>query len=217
MELQTRAYATFEVKEVNQKKRIFTGWATTPALDRVNDSVNPLGARFRNPLVLLHQHKRDLPIGSVVFEKPTSKGIRFEAEIPEIAEPATLRERVDTAWGEILHGLVRGVSIGFKPLKYAFKDDGGVDYEEIEIFELSTVSIPALPEAVITSIKSMNEDVRLPYSIISTLKSIDQAARASAGASLSDHAAAKVGQKKKGPVILLPRRKPGLINVTLKR
>lgn len=155
MEVQ-RAYAAFTVKALDNSRRTFSGWATTPAVDRVRDTINPLGARFKNPLVLLAGHHRDLPIGKAVFGKPTAKGIEFDAEIPVIDEPATLRERVDTAWGEVKHGLVRAVSIGFTPLKYSFKDDGGIDFEEIEIFELSIVSVPALPQAVITSIKSMH-------------------------------------------------------------
>lgn len=167
-----KAYSAFTVKGVDNAKRTFKGWATTPAVDRVRDSVNPMGAKFKNPLVLLHGHDRNLPIGTVTFGKPTAKGIEFEAEIPRISEPATLKERVDTAWGEIVHGLVRAVSIGFSPLKYAHKDDGGIDFEEIEIFELSTVSVPALSEAVITSVKSMQGDP-LPREAIDQIKAAE--------------------------------------------
>lgn len=155
MELANRAYAAFEVKALGDGRRTFSGWATTPALDRMSDTINPLGVRFKNPLPLLHQHRHDTPIGTVVFGKPTKKGIEFDAEIPEIDEPAALKERLDVAWGEIKHGLVRAVSIGFRPLKYAFKEDGGVDYQEVEVYELSSVTIPALPDAVITAVKSM--------------------------------------------------------------
>jgi HK97 family phage prohead protease len=164
-----RAYALFEVKALDKTRRTFSGWATTPATDRMGDTVNPLGATFKNPLVLLHQHNRESPIGNVVFQKPTAKGIQFDAEIPVVEEPGPFKDRVDTAWGEISYGVVRAVSIGFKPIKYAFKDDGGVDYQEIEIYELSAVSIPALPQAVITSIKSMNGDP-LPREIIRSIK-----------------------------------------------
>lgn len=155
-----RAYSVIEVKNLDESKRVFKGWATTPEMDRVSDTINPLGASFKNPLVLLHQHKHDAPIGKVTFGKPTAKGIEFEAEIPVVTEPGVLKDRVDTAWGEIQHGLVRAVSIGFRPIKYAFKDDGGVDFQEVEIFELSTVSIPANAGAVITAIKSIDAQLR---------------------------------------------------------
>lgn len=145
-----------EAKAFDTDKRTFSGWATTPSPDRVSDTINPLGAKFTNPLVLLHQHDHSAPIGTVTFGKPTAKGIEFTAEIPAIDEPGPLKDRVDTAWGEIRHGLVRAVSIGFRPLKYAYMDDGGIDFQEIEIFELSSVSIPANAEAVITAVKSID-------------------------------------------------------------
>lgn len=155
MELATRAYAAFEVKAISAERRTFSGWATTPSMDRVGDTINPLGVTFKNPLVLLHGHRHDQPIGTATFKTPTKKGIEFDAEIPVVGEEfGALRERVDTAWGELKFGLVRAVSIGFKPIKYAFTDDG-VDYQEIEVYELSTTPIPALPDAVITAVKSM--------------------------------------------------------------
>lgn len=155
-----RAYSVIEVKSLDEKRRVFSGWATTPALDRVQDTIDPMGAKFTNPLVLLHQHNHDAPIGSVTFKKPTAKGIEFEAEIPVIAEAGPLKDRVDTAWGEIVHGLVRAVSIGFRPLKYAFKEDGGIEFQEVEIFELSSVAIPANAEAVISAVKSIDKGFR---------------------------------------------------------
>ena len=155
-----RAYSMLEAKTFDEDKRTFSGWATTPAADRVNDVINPIGAKFSNPLVLLHQHNHQAPIGQVTFGTPTKKGIPFEAAIPKIDEPGPLRDRVETAWGEIKHGLVRAVSIGFRPLKYAYMEDGGIDFQEIEIFELSSVSIPANAEAVITAVKSIDAELR---------------------------------------------------------
>lgn len=169
-----RAYSAFQVKAVDTTRRTFSGWATTPATDRVGDTINPLGATFTNPLVLLHQHSHDDPIGRVTFKRPTAKGIEFDAEIPVVAEPGKFKDRVDTAWSEIQYGVVRAVSIGFKPIKYAFRDDGGVDFQEIEIYELSTVSVPALPEAVITSVKSM-DGRRLSPEVVKLLRVADSA------------------------------------------
>lgn len=173
-----RAYSAFEVKSLDSGRRTFKGWATTPAVDRVGDTINPLGASFKNPLPLLHQHRHDQPIGLVRFDKPTRKGIEFEAEIPEVEEEGPLRDRIETAWGEIRHGLVRAVSIGFRPIKYAYKDDGGIDFQQVEIYELSAVTIPALPEAVITSVKSMQP---LSRSQIEAIKSFDHGRRVHGG------------------------------------
>ena len=70
-----RAYSVIEVKSLDEEKRVFGGWATTPEVDRVSDTINPLGAKFSNPVTLLHQHKSDRPIGTVTFKSPTAKGI----------------------------------------------------------------------------------------------------------------------------------------------
>lgn len=160
-----RAYSlitiTKAVEDVSNKRRVFSGWATTPELDRVSDTIDPLGAKFANPLTLLRGHDSDVPIGKVTFKKPTAKGIEFDAEIPIWEEAGLLKDRLDMAWGELKTGIINAVSIGFKALKYAFKDDGGIDFQEIEIFELSTVAVPANAGALITSVKSLDAQARL--------------------------------------------------------
>lgn len=161
-----RAYSLIETKAVDEGRRVFTGWATTPEPDRVQDTIDPMGAVFKNPLVLLHQHRHDAPIGTVTFDKPTPKGIQFTAEIPVIDEPGPLKDRVDTAWGEIRAGIVRAVSIGFRPIKYAYRQDGGVDFQEVEIYELSAVSVPANPGAVISQVKSIDKALRQELGIV---------------------------------------------------
>jgi len=156
-----RAYSILDVKRVDEQKRTFTGIATTPALDRMHDSVNSLGAKFAKEIPLLHAHKSDQPIGVVRLGKATKAGIPFEAEIPIIHEPPTLKGRVDVAYGELLHGLVRAVSIGFRPLTTPkINDKGGYDFDEVEIMELSTVAIPAHQDALIHTVKSIDRELR---------------------------------------------------------
>jgi HK97 family phage major capsid protein/HK97 family phage prohead protease len=161
-----RAYSiitvTKAVEEQDSKRRIFSGMATTPTMDRVNDTIDPLGAKFATPLPLLRAHDSRQPIGNVTFKKPTAKGIEFEAEIPVIdpAKSAELAARLDMAWEEIRSGIVKAVSIGFRALKYSFLDNGGIAFEEIEVYELSTVAVPANSEAVITSVKSIDKKLR---------------------------------------------------------
>ncbi len=158
--MQNRAYSILDVKSFDDEKRIFRGVATTPSVDRVGDIIEPLGVKYTNPMPLLHQHKHDAPIGSVKFEKPTKDGVKFEAEIARIDEPGPLKDRVDTAWLEIRHGLVRATSIGFRPVEYSFMENGGIRYAECEVYELSTVTIPANADAMISAVKSLDTDAR---------------------------------------------------------
>jgi HK97 family phage prohead protease len=158
--MQNRAYSVLEIKAVDEGKRIIRGIATTPSVDRVGDIIDPLGVKFTNPMAFLWQHRHDQPIGTVKFENPTEKGIAFEAEIARSDEPGTLKDRLDEAWQSIKAGLVRAVSIGFRPIEYAFMDNGGIKYSETEVYELSAVTIPANADALITTIKSLDAAAR---------------------------------------------------------
>jgi HK97 family phage prohead protease len=158
--VQNRAYSLLEVRSFDDDARKFSGVATTPSVDRVGDIIEPLGVKFTNPMPLLHQHKHDAPVGHVRFKKPTKDGVEFEAEIVKVDEPGPLKDRVDTAWGEIRHGLVRATSIGFRPIEYSFMDNGGIRYSEVEVYELSTVTVPANADALITAVKSFDAEAR---------------------------------------------------------
>jgi len=151
-----RMYSVLNIKAVEEEQRVIRGVATTPNPDRVGDIVEPLGVQFKNPMPLLHQHDHSRPVGTVTFDRPTKDGITFEARLPKIEEPGPLRDRVETAWGEIKAGLVRAVSIGFRALEYAFLDGGGIRFTETEVLELSLVSVPANADAVISTIKSID-------------------------------------------------------------
>jgi HK97 family phage prohead protease len=160
--VQNRAYSVLSIKSIDEDKRIIRGIATTPTVDRVGDIIDPLGVKFSNPLAFLWQHQHDKPIGAVKFDKPTAAGIEFEAEIthPDTVDSVTLKDRLQEAWDSIKTGLVRAVSVGFRPIEYSFMDNGGVRFSETEVYELSAVTIPANSEALITTIKSVDAAAR---------------------------------------------------------
>jgi HK97 family phage major capsid protein/HK97 family phage prohead protease len=153
-----RMYSILTVKAVEDDERVIRGTATTPRPDRVGDIVEPLGVQFKNPMPLLHQHDSDKPVGSVTFDAPTKDGITFTARLPKITEPGPLKDRVDTAWGEVKAGLVRAVSIGFRALDdgYEFMKGGGIRFLKTEVLELSLVTVPANADAMISTVKSID-------------------------------------------------------------
>jgi HK97 family phage prohead protease len=157
---QTRAYSVVNLKFAKDSadQRVITGIATTPTPDRVGDIVEPLGCQFKNPLPLLHQHDHEKPVGTVTFKRPTKDGIEFEARIATVEEPGPLRDRVETAWGEIKAGLIRGVSIGFRVLEdgYELMRTGGLRFTKTELMELSLVTVPANADATINTVKSFD-------------------------------------------------------------
>lgn len=152
----TCAYSVLKIKTVGEAARIVEGIATTPTVDRVGDIIDPLGVKFTNPLPFLWQHRHDQPIGTVEFGRPTAGGIPFKATIvhPSAVTSAVLKERLQEAWDSIQSGMVRAVSIGFRPIEYSYIDGGGIRYTETEVFELSAETIPANADATIDAIKS---------------------------------------------------------------
>jgi len=154
------AFSTLTIKAVNEEKREFTGIASTVEPDRVNDVMVPGGAKFKLPLPFLYQHDHSQPIGEITEVKVTDKGIEVKGKVKQVSAPSRLAARLDEAWVSMREGLVRGLSIGFRPIKYAFLDNGGIEYEEWDWMELSAVVIPANAGSGITAIKSFDAEVR---------------------------------------------------------
>lgn len=160
----TRAWSKLTIKSVDAEKREIEGVATTPTVDRIGDIVEPMGAKFTLPIPLLHHHKHDQPVGQVISARPTKDGISIRAKLARIAEPGPLKDRVETAWQEIKAGLIRGLSIGFKPIEYEPLDPkdpfGGLRFNSYSLYELSLVTIPANADAQITMIKSIDQSLQ---------------------------------------------------------
>jgi HK97 family phage major capsid protein/HK97 family phage prohead protease len=154
--------STIEFKAIDELKGIIEGIASTPSLDRVGDIVEPKGAVFKLPIPLLFMHNHSKPIGHVTEAKVTDKGIYVRAEISKDVPVPFIQE----AWELIKGGLIRGLSIGFKPIETADIDGTwGQRFLKWEWLELSTVTVQA------------NQDAN-----IGVLKSIDAASRAASGA-----------------------------------
>ena len=147
-----KSWSTLELKSVDSEKRIITGVASTPNTDRDGDIVDPKGAKFSLPFPLLSQHNHDTPIGRVTSAKATDAGIEITAQI---AKGSGLGY-VEKSWKQIAAGLVRGLSIGFRPLRAEPIKSGGRRFTSYEILELSAVTVPANSFAGITSIKSFD-------------------------------------------------------------
>lgn len=156
--LRKQIIAPAEVQEARAALR-FT--ISTGAIDREQDKIALDGWDLRNfkrnPVVLWGHDASRLPIGraaDLVIEdgalKATVDFIPFD--LPE-----------GGAFAESVYRLARGgfiaaTSVGFRPLKWSYstdKDRGaddwfpGIDFNEQELVELSIVTVPANPEALI--------------------------------------------------------------------
>jgi len=153
-----KAYSIFEIKSTSQTgtKRTFSGIASTPTPDRVEDIMEPKGAQFKLPLPLLWQHDHKDPIGWITKADVSKDGIAIEAEVADIPEEGKLKDRLEEAWQMIKNKLVRGLSIGFNPLESSNIEESkwGRRYIKWEWLELSAVTIPANQEATIVTVKA---------------------------------------------------------------
>lgn len=163
MTIEHRAYSVLDIKAAGDSggKRLFSGLATTPNADRSGDIVEPMGASFELPIPFLWQHNSHAPVGWIQAAKVTPKGIEVEGEIATIDEPGKLKDRVDEAWQSMKSKLVRGLSIGFKPLESArIGDTYSYRYLKWLWLELSGVTIAMNGDCSINAIKSADQAIR---------------------------------------------------------
>lgn len=159
-----RAYSTLEIKQVGGagNERTFTGIASTATPDRMGDIVEPKGAQFKLPIPLLWQHDSGQPIGWVTSATVKSDAIEIVGKVAEVPDEGTLRARLEEAWQSITSKLVRGLSIGFRPLESSDIEGSrwAQRFIKWEWLELSAVTIPANVEATIVSVKSFDKATR---------------------------------------------------------
>jgi len=130
--------------------------------DRFGDIVQVEGWEFsnftKNP-VALFSHRADFPIGTWTGIKVHDKALRGSL----ILAPKGISPRIDEIRGLVEAGILRAVSVGFKPLAShpvdTTKNDpfgfGPQVFTKSELVEVSLVAIPANPNALAVA-KSLN-------------------------------------------------------------
>lgn len=161
-----------------EKNGIFAGYASVfDVLDQHQDIVQKgaftetLKTRGRD-IKLLWQHRQDEPIGVIdeIFEDKHGLYVRGRLLLD--------LQRAREAYALMKEGAVSGLSIGYSPLKYAYKDDGTRMISKVELWEVSLVTFPANAAANITVVKSRDESAWLRSGeLIALQDAVDRAAR----------------------------------------
>jgi HK97 family phage major capsid protein/HK97 family phage prohead protease len=153
-----RAFS-LNIKSIDPDRRTFTGIASTPALDRQGHILDPAGVTFTNPVPLLLHHDQKQPVGWVTL-RAAADGIYFDAIVSSSDEGGRLKDRLDEAWHSVKAGVIKTMSVGWRPIGDAVErlHAGATKFLKSEIFEVSMVSIPANPQAVILSHKSVTKE-----------------------------------------------------------
>lgn len=117
--------------------------------DRVGDILEPTGcdlSQFRRNPVMLAQHDPSKPIG--IWPQVEVRNGRLEA-LGEFA-PEGVSEVADEYCRLAKAGVVKAVSVGFISLASEPLKNGGRRYTAWELVEMSLVSVPANPNALVT-------------------------------------------------------------------
>ena len=127
---------------------------STAVLARDGHILVPGGCRLdnyrANPIVLW-SHNPDLPIGNAPDIVVESDKIRARIAFA----PAGISAKADEVCGLMKSGVVRAVSVGFNPIDgealNPSKPRGGQRFTDWELLELSAVSVPSDPDALVTA------------------------------------------------------------------
>jgi HK97 family phage prohead protease len=125
--------------------------------DRMGDVLDPNGVQLanyrRNPVVLFG-HDPLQPIARCTI------GVEGNAVVATITFPEPgVSEKSDEVLRLLKAGILSAVSVGFQPLEWEPIRGAGLRFTKWELLELSVVSVPANPSAVVTE-RSMRKGSR---------------------------------------------------------
>ncbi len=111
------------------------------------------GGRNKNGINLLWQHDSRSPLGVWHSLVEDSKGLMCKGQVEPSATPGGI-----PVYKEMKMGAIRGLSIGFTPIKYDIDSKTDIrTLHEVELWEISLVTFPANVRATITSVKKVWE------------------------------------------------------------
>lgn len=157
-----------EVVEAAERVLRFT--ISTDAIDREQDKIAIEGWDLRNfkrnPVVLWGHDASRLPIGRAVDLQTSGGALKASIDFIPFDTPE------GGAFAESVYRLARGgfiaaTSVGFRPLKWDFTTDKerggddwfpGIDFDEQELVELSIVTVPCNPDALIEPAQQATTD-----------------------------------------------------------
>lgn len=150
-----KSVVSMETKSIDEKARTIEFIGTNSTKDRSGDIIETDGWFLKNfmenPVFLwAHDGRSRPPIGRALEVSRTPNGLKFLIEFASKG----VHEFADTIFKLYVAGFLKGVSVGFVPRKTEIIRgiDGefeGIHFIEQELVELSAVSVPDNPDAMI--------------------------------------------------------------------
>lgn len=178
MERKLASLEAVEFKLDEARKGFFSGYASVfGGVDSYGDTILP-GAykktlKHRKRPVQMRWNHFGPVIGKWTRIEEDEKGLYVEGELTPGHSVA------EDAYALIKHGAVDGMSIGYRPIVFEEKDDGGRVLKEIDLIEISLVESPADLSARVGDVKSALDEAE-------SLKDIEALLREAAGFSRAD-------------------------------
>lgn len=150
--------AAFTAKAANSDEDaplVIKGFANTVNKDRAGDVIpkdawlgkNAMPNYEKNPIILAF-HNHAMPIGKMISYDVNDQGLEIEAEISKAA---------GAVYELIKDGILKTFSVGFRCLDAEWKKDEDIYLiKELELFEISVVSVPCNQDSVFSVSKSLN-------------------------------------------------------------
>jgi len=148
----------FEVKNLSDGEQSITieGFANTTTVDRVGDIIleeawtkGGLTNYLKNPIILAY-HNQERPIGKMIEHGVSSEGLRITAEILSSA---------GEIFSLIKEGVLKTFSIGFRTREADYDVETDIFViKDLELLEVSVVSIPANADSTFSVRKSFETD-----------------------------------------------------------
>jgi len=165
-----KMYTTTEIdhKSFNDKERSFVAWASRPVIDRDKELIQADAWDTENyeknkVICWAHDYSKP-PVGKAIWLKKQQEGLSFK---PQFANTDAGKELYQL----YKDGVLNAFSVGFVPkeggwIDSAKKGDPKRTYTDVELLEISCVSVPSCPAALVEAYesgeiktKSLKEDV----------------------------------------------------------
>lgn len=157
-----KKFIVAEKSETVDVERSVVGWGSKPSPDRDGELIEATAwdlENFRkNPVLCLSHDLSKPPIGKILWVKADANGLKFKAQFAGT-------ERGKEAYQLYKEGIMNSFSVGFRPKPGGCIDNPMMDekykgmnlkrvFKSVELFEISCVTVPSLPSAVVEYVKS---------------------------------------------------------------
>ena len=141
--------------EEDDSPLVIEGEASTKDMDRMRDIIDPKAWQadgalkgYKNNPIILAYHRHDKPIGRATEVTPTKNGLNIKAQISKAATEV---------YSLIQEGILKAFSVGFIAKDMDYDTDNDIfNIKDVELVEISVVSVPANPYTTFSVSKSFD-------------------------------------------------------------